>query len=211
VTYAADLAVCSGTSWRVERACAASPQTNSARSPRLLRSSIVASLKCADEAERRWKAQRSIPVWVNECNRDVSPTTGKCFSGSPKTRTIAPNRWQHRRKRERPTCTERNQSLLESADGSMATVVTRQGKNLCPAKSKPMRLTQTGLLMEGVIASLRVLFAKIGVNSSIRWGLAVRISIRSGLEGRLAPHPAAGHSPAGQQPPTIFPDSSVNE
>jgi hypothetical protein len=32
------------------------------------------------------------------------------------------NRWQHRLNRERPTCTERNQSRLESADGSMATV-----------------------------------------------------------------------------------------
>jgi hypothetical protein len=32
------------------------------------------------------------------------------------------NRWQHRLKREHPTCTERNQkSLIESADGRVAT------------------------------------------------------------------------------------------
>jgi uncharacterized protein YifN (PemK superfamily) len=46
-----------------------------------------------------------------------------------------------RLKRGRPTCTERNQSLPESANGSMATVATRREKNL---------LTRTGLLMEGV-------------------------------------------------------------
>src|SRR5579862_5296567 len=43
----------------------------------------------------------------------------------------APIRWQHRQNRERPTCTERNESLLESADGSMATVATRREKNIC--------------------------------------------------------------------------------
>jgi hypothetical protein len=37
-------------------------------------------------------------------------------------------RWQHRLNRERPTCTERNQSLLESADGSMATAAIRPEK-----------------------------------------------------------------------------------
>src|SRR5215468_9398571 len=47
----------------------------------------------------------------------------------------APNRWQHRLKRERPTCTERNDSLLESADGSMATVATRRGEMPCPRKT----------------------------------------------------------------------------
>ncbi len=36
----------------------------------------------------------------------------------------SPNRWQHRLKRERPTCTER-QSLIKSADGRVATVVMR--------------------------------------------------------------------------------------
>ena len=53
----------------------------------------------------------------------------------------APIRWQHRLKRGRPTCTERNQSLPESADGSMATVATRREKKL---------LTTTGLLMEAL-------------------------------------------------------------
>jgi len=40
----------------------------------------------------------------------------------------APNRWQHRLNRERPTYTERNESLLESADGSMATVANSAGE-----------------------------------------------------------------------------------
>ncbi len=40
-----------------------------------------------------------------------------------------------RLKRERPMCTERNESLLESADGSMATVATRrENKTLSPEK-----------------------------------------------------------------------------
>ena len=52
----------------------------------------------------------------------------------------APNRWQHRLKRERPTCTERNESLLESADGSMATVATRREKKPCSNKTKKNRL-----------------------------------------------------------------------
>ena len=44
-------------------------------------------------------------------------------------------RWQHRLQRERPTCTERNESLLASADGSMATAATRREKKPCPAKT----------------------------------------------------------------------------
>src|SRR5580765_7381521 len=64
-------------------------------------------------------------------------------------------RWQHRLKRERPTCTERNESLLESADGSMATVATRREKNFCQRNKSRTQyeptipLTPTGLLMEG--------------------------------------------------------------
>jgi hypothetical protein len=61
----------------------------------------------------------------------------------------APNRWQHRLKRERPTCTERNKSLLESADGSMATVAPRQNESSSYEKPERIHLTPTGLLMEG--------------------------------------------------------------
>ena len=69
------------------------------------------------------------------------------FHSSVKHRS--PNRWQHRLKRERPTCTERNDSLLESANGSMATVATRREKNLFVSeKQRRMHLTPTGLLME---------------------------------------------------------------
>ena len=59
------------------------------------------------------------------------------------------NRWQHRLKRERPTCTERNESLLESADGSMATVATRRRKTFVSRKRTKIYLTPAGLLMEG--------------------------------------------------------------
>jgi hypothetical protein len=57
-------------------------------------------------------------------------------------------RWQHRLNRERPTCTERPESLLESAHGSMATVATRREEKTVNVKP-PTRLTPTGLLMEG--------------------------------------------------------------
>src|SRR5580704_10696264 len=42
-------------------------------------------------------------------------------------------RWQHRLKRERPTCTERTKSLLESADGRMASADSAKEK-ACPTK-----------------------------------------------------------------------------
>jgi len=41
-------------------------------------------------------------------------------------------------------------SLLESADGSMATVATRREKNLVEQEHQRIHLTPTGLLMEGV-------------------------------------------------------------
>jgi hypothetical protein len=47
-----------------------------------------------------------------------------------------PNSWQHRLKREHPTCTERK-SLTKSADGRVATVVaTRRRKKSCPTKKQ---------------------------------------------------------------------------
>jgi hypothetical protein len=41
--------------------------------------------------------------------------------------------------------------------------LTRPEKNLVHRKNKRTHLTPTGLLMEGVLASLRFMFAKIGV------------------------------------------------
>ena len=56
---------------------------------------------------------------------------------SPEQNHRATNRWQHRLNRERPMCTERKESLLESADGSMATVATRREKKMLhPAKNQ---------------------------------------------------------------------------
>jgi len=52
------------------------------------------------------------------------------------------------------------QSLIESADGRVATVVARREKNLVQqGKNKRIDLTPTGLLMEGDFTSLRRLFA----------------------------------------------------
>ena len=56
------------------------------------------------------------------------------------------NRWQHRLKRERPTCTERK-SLTQSADGRVATGPTRLGRR--SDEQPKINLTPTGLLMEG--------------------------------------------------------------
>jgi hypothetical protein len=50
---------------------------------------------------------------------------------------LAPNRWQHRLNRERPTCTERNESLLESADGSMATAANGRRRKSFANNMKP--------------------------------------------------------------------------
>ena len=58
-------------------------------------------------------------------------------------------RWQHRLKREHPTCTERTKSLNKSADGRVATVATRWEKNIVQRKNSKTHLTPTGLLMEG--------------------------------------------------------------
>jgi hypothetical protein len=46
------------------------------------------------------------------------------------TNHSALNRWQHRLNREHPMCTERNESLLESANGSMATVANSAEEKL---------------------------------------------------------------------------------
>jgi hypothetical protein len=77
--------------------------------------------------------------------KSLKPSSGDCVNrlgqllGVEKNRST--NRWQHRLKRERPTCTERNESLLESANGSMATVATRrEEKETCSTKPDQNRL-----------------------------------------------------------------------
>ena len=47
-----------------------------------------------------------------------------------------------------PNMHRAKQSLLESADGSMATVATRREKNHVPQSQNRIDLTPTGLLME---------------------------------------------------------------
>ena len=55
----------------------------------------------------------------------------------------------HTKAAPRFVCTEQNESLPESANGSMATAATRIGENLVEQKHKRIHLTPTGLLMEG--------------------------------------------------------------
>ena len=74
---------------------------------------------------------------------------------------------KHRLNRERPTCTERNESLLESADGSMATVATRREKKPAYQKETRIDLTPTGLLMEGHYTQISTAFGS-GLIRSIR-------------------------------------------
>ena len=74
--------------------------------------------------KRKDKSQSRVPVTAS----NARPT----FIRKMKRRSLI--RWQHRLNRERPTCTERNDSLLESADGSMATVATRREKKQCFTK-----------------------------------------------------------------------------
>jgi hypothetical protein len=64
-----------------------------------------------------------------------------------------------------PTLTERNESLLESANGSMATAATRREKKPCLSKRTQNPLTPTGLLMEGDCTRARFLFAFLHVNA----------------------------------------------
>jgi hypothetical protein len=74
------------------------------------------------------------------------------------------NQWKHRLKREHSTGTERKQSLIKSADGRVATaVVTRQIK---PKKHAiKIRLTPTGLLMEGDYTPSKVTGNPFGISS----------------------------------------------
>jgi hypothetical protein len=57
-----------------------------------------------------------------------------------------------------PNMHRANESLLESADGSMATVATRQEKTFASEKEHGIRLTPTGLLMEGLYTQISIAF-----------------------------------------------------
>jgi hypothetical protein len=59
-----------------------------------------------------------------------------------------------------PNLHRANESLLESANGSMATVANSARKKIFVQQTpKQIHLTPTGLLMEGNLASMRFLFA----------------------------------------------------
>jgi hypothetical protein len=59
-------------------------------------------------------------------------------------------RWQHRLKRERPTCTERTKSLTRVRMEGWRQWLTRPEKKLVQQKNNRIHLTPTGFLMEGV-------------------------------------------------------------
>ena len=75
-------------------------------------------------------------AWPRSTRKRAEPQGANQIAAPAETRT--PN--LHRAK----------ESLLESADGSMATVATRREKNLVSEKERRMHLTPTGLLMEGI-------------------------------------------------------------
>jgi len=67
-----------------------------------------------------------------------------------------------------PNLHRAKRSLLESANGSMATAAAiGQANNLVEQNEKRIDLTPAGLLMEGVITSLRPLFAGSQIHGSM--------------------------------------------
>ena len=89
------------------------------------------------------------------------------------------NRWQHRLKREHPTCTERTKALIEECGWKGGDRGNSAGnKQRDQQIPKRIPLTPTGLLMEGDytnygsmscgVTSPLPLFAKLGVNECNR-------------------------------------------
>ena len=76
-------------------------------------------------------------------------------------------RWQHRLKREHPTCTERKPLNKECGWKGGDSSNSAGRKNIVQRKNKRTHLTPTGLLMEGVCTSLRRLFAFLASMSAI--------------------------------------------
>jgi hypothetical protein len=78
-------------------------------------------------SEAKTKSEQKSKPFQEEKRQKPKPSFGDCVHRQAqlsefhrKRRSII--RWQHRLNRERPTCTERMESLLKSANGSMATV-----------------------------------------------------------------------------------------
>jgi len=79
-----------------------------------------------------------------------TPSSGDCIIAWPNFQSNRWNgrstiRWQHRLKRERPTCTERNRKSRVRMEGWTA---ARRRKNHVQRKNKGTHLTPAGLLME---------------------------------------------------------------
>jgi hypothetical protein len=74
-----------------------------------------------------------------EKDKGLKPSSGDCVNRLAQLLCLrwkrrSTIRWQHRPKRERPTGTERTNRSTKSADGRMATVVTRRRKTLSNEK-----------------------------------------------------------------------------
>jgi transposase len=88
--------------------------------------------------EKKTKAQSRVPVTASM----AWPTFHSYVKRQGAKQMVAPAETRT------PKMHRANESLLESADGSMATVATRREKNICLRKSTKNHLTPTGLLME---------------------------------------------------------------
>jgi transposase len=76
---------------------------------------------------------------------------GRRNSGQSEMEPRSINRWQHRLKREHPTCTERTKSLIEECGWKGGDSGDSAGKKQRDQQiPKPIPLTPTGLLMGGV-------------------------------------------------------------
>jgi hypothetical protein len=98
------------------------------------------SNRCTTAAGRPWrqphktKRQNKVKIVLGrEPSKGPKPSFGDCVNGLAQVSTLREQKPQGAKQmaapavpRERPTCTERNDSLLESADGSMATAATRR-------------------------------------------------------------------------------------
>jgi hypothetical protein len=117
---------------------------------------LLASSNKTVSGREKTKAQSRVPVtaliaWPGFHSARAEPQGAKQIAAPAEPRT--------------PNLHRANQSLLESANGSMATVATRrEEKNLVQRKNKRTDLTPTGLLMEGDFTSLRFWFAFLKVN-----------------------------------------------
>ncbi len=109
------------------------------------------------------------------------------------------NRWQHRLKREHPTCTERTKALIEECGWKGGDSGDSAGKKQRDQQiPKRIPLTPTGLLMEGdytrnqqqditaeeMVRYLQTSSGRQARSHDLGWRYHVTVAFRSYLDGR---------------------------